>query len=107
MDYTVCMYNQINNMDRGLFLYEMCKGSRYLLTNENISGYHNLVCPEYVLDTNIHKYGFNITKWNPRAKVRHHMGYSHIHSYMVWILLNLRSGSITPQYHVMYDYMLT
>ncbi len=59
-------------------------------------------CPAYVLDPLLQD-GKKIPKWYPRARRGLFLGRSSKHSSTIGLILNLRTGYITPQYHVVYD----
>ena len=42
-------------------------------------------------------------KWDPRIRRGVNMGFSKMHSTQVGLVLNLLTGSISPQYHVVFD----
>ena len=47
--------------------------------------------------------GKKLPKWTPRARRGQFLGYSPQHSTLVGRILNLSTGSVTPQFHVVYD----
>ena len=59
-------------------------------------------CPLYVLNKSIQD-GKKIPKWRPRSSRYVHMGNSISHSSSVPLGLNLSTGSITAQLHVVFD----
>jgi hypothetical protein len=59
-------------------------------------------CPVYVLDPKIQD-GKKLPKWKARSRVGMYIGSSHEHSSTVGRVLNLRTGAVSPQYHVVYD----
>jgi hypothetical protein len=64
-------------------------------------------CPAYILNPSLQN-SFKIPKWEPRSQRGQYMGISPIHSNKtVGIIRNLRTGSISPQYHVVYDPFFT
>ena len=48
-----------------------------------------------------------IPKCDPRSQRGVNMGFSKMHSTQVWLVLNLLTGSISKQYHVVFDEMLS
>ena len=48
-----------------------------------------------------------IPKWAPRSQRGVNMGFSKIHSTQVGLVINLLTGSISPQYHVVFDDMFS
>ena len=47
----------------------------------------------------------NIPKWAPRSQRGVNMGFINMHSTQVGLVLNLLTGSFSPQYHVPFDDM--
>lgn len=58
--------------------------------------------PAYVLDKSIQD-GKKIPRWKPRSDRRIYVGVSPNHASTVGLCLNLTTGAISPQYHVVYD----
>ncbi len=56
----------------------------------------------YVLEKSLQD-GKKIPKWRPRSKRSVYLGISHKHASTVPIVLNTSTGSITPQFHVVFD----
>ncbi len=44
-----------------------------------------------------------IPKWNPRARLGLFLGFSDLHSSLVPLVLNINTGHISPQFHVIFD----
>ena len=44
-----------------------------------------------------------LPRWQPRSRRGVFVGFSTLHSSEVSLVLNLQTGSITPQYHVVFD----
>jgi hypothetical protein len=63
-------------------------------------------CPVYVLDATLQD-GKKIPKWHPRSRRGYFLGFSSAHSSTVGKVLNINIGHISPQYHVVYDELLT
>ena len=64
-------------------------------------------CPTYVLEPKLQKPGVKIPKWAPRSRRGVNMGFIKMHSTQVGLVLNLLTGSISPQYHVVFDDMFS
>ena len=56
----------------------------------------------YVLDAVLQD-GKKTPKWNPQACLGMFVGFSPVHSSLVPLVLNVRTGKISPQYHVVFD----
>jgi hypothetical protein len=59
-------------------------------------------CPVYVLDPKLQD-GDKIPKWNPRSRRALYLGLSPHHAVTVPLVLNLQTGHISPQFHVIFD----
>jgi hypothetical protein len=59
-------------------------------------------CPVYVLDPKLQD-GKKLPKWLPRTRRRQYLGVSPQHSSTIGHILNLRTGFVSPQHHVIYD----
>ena len=59
-------------------------------------------CPVYVLDPTLQQ-GRKLPKWQPRSRRGVFVGYSRVHSSDVPLILNPKTGHISPQYHVVFD----
>lgn len=65
---------------------------------------HHFGCPAFVLDSSLQ--GGNKTtrhKWGDRSRVGINLGTSPNHPNSVALILNLRTGLVSPQFHVKYD----
>ena len=74
---------------------------RYKLRNLHVWG-----CPVYVLNPSLQA-GKKIPRWEPRSKRGIFCGLSTLHSSEVPQVLNLTTGSITTQFHVVFDDLFT
>jgi hypothetical protein len=63
---------------------------------------HTWGCPVYVLTPKL-KDGQKIPKWEPRSCRGQYVGNSPLHASTVGLVRNLQTGSITPQFHLVYD----
>jgi hypothetical protein len=59
-------------------------------------------CPVYVLDPQLQA-GKKFPRWQPQSRRGVFVGFSSMHSSEVPLVLNLQTGSITPQFHVVFD----
>ncbi|MGH3053715.1 MAG: hypothetical protein ACRDL7_01895, partial [Gaiellaceae bacterium] len=69
---------------------------------QEINNAHVWGCPAYVLDPTLQD-GKKLPKWQPRSRRGMFIGVSPSHSTTVGEILNLTTGSVTPQYHVVFD----
>jgi hypothetical protein len=63
-------------------------------------------CPLYVLDPKIQQ-GQKLPRWEPSSKRGMFLGLSQQHASEVPLVLNLGTGSITTQFHVVFDDLFT
>ena len=56
----------------------------------------------YVLDPKLQE-GKKLPRWQPRSRKGVFVGFSNQHSSDVPLILNLQTGSISPQFHVVFD----
>ncbi len=80
---------------------EILSGSPSLFTSD-LSQYHPFGCLAYVLDARLQG-GSKIPRWEPRSRVGVYLGHSPHHANNVALILNLTTGHVSPQYHVVYD----
>jgi hypothetical protein len=59
-------------------------------------------CPVYVLDARLQD-GHRIPKWSPNVRLGIFLGFSSLHSSQVPLVMNVATGKISPQYHVIFD----
>ena len=74
--------------------------------SETLSNCHVWCCPTYVLKAKLQNPGVNIPKWDIRSQREVNMGLSNTHSVQVGLVLNLLTGKMSPQHHVVFDDML-
>ena len=59
-------------------------------------------CPVYVLEPTLQD-GKKLPKWRPRSRRAQFVGWSTLHASNVPLVRNLRTGAISPQFHVAFD----
>lgn len=102
MDQAVWLYNRIPRQDSGCSPHELWSRTT-THKQEVLSDCHVWGCPVYVLEPSLQKAGVKIPKWNPRSRRGVNLGFSKIHSSLIGLVLNLLTGSISAQWHVVYD----
>ena len=63
---------------------------------------HSFACPVCALDTRLQS-NKSIPKWQPRSRLGLNLGPSPRHARNVNLILNLQTGTVSPQFHVQYD----
>ena len=59
-------------------------------------------CPVYVLDPTVQD-GKKLPRWKPKSRRGQFLGFSKRHANTVGLIRNLTTGSISTQFHVVYD----
>ena len=101
MNHAVHLWNSMPRERNGLAPYE-------IFTGVKLPSYSVLLqarvweCPTYVLDPRLQD-GHKLPKWTKRAQLGVYVGSSSSHSETVGLILNMTTGSVSPQYHVVYD----
>jgi hypothetical protein len=105
LEHAVYLWNHLPRKDSLMAPVELFTGASFD-NFEHIQRARVWGCPVYVLDPKLQD-GHKIPKWDPRSRRGMFVGVSHAHSSNVGRILNLRTGNISPQYHVVYDYLFT
>ena len=69
----------------------------------DITDFHTWGCPVFVLDAENQSGKLGTPKWDPKSHAGIYLGHSPCHARSVSLILNLATGLISPQYHVIYD----
>ena len=64
--------------------------------------HHTWGCPVFVLEAQNHS-GLGTPKREPQSRVGVYLGHSPCHAGSVALVLNLRTGHVSPQFHVIFD----
>jgi hypothetical protein len=64
--------------------------------------FHPFGCPTYVLNSQLQA-GQSIPKWHKRARLGVYLGRSPRHAQSVALVMNLRTGLVSPAFHVAFD----
>lgn len=100
INYAVWVFNHLPRADTGLCPDEMWSQCR--TTRDDLRRAHVWGCPVYVLELALQD-GKKIHKWQPHARLGIFVGFSHVHSSLVLLVLNVVTGKTSPQYHVVFD----
>ena len=69
-----------------------------------LKNYHTFDCPVYILDARLQNSGkAGAPKWDQRSCLGIYLGHSPTHAGNVALVLNPRTGLISPQFHVVID----
>ena len=99
VDYATYIYNHLPNAS-DVAPADIFFGSQ--LPRHHLRNIYVWGCPVYVLDPTLQQ-GQKIPRWQPRSRRGLFVGYSPVHSSNVPLVLNLQTGSISPQFHVVFD----
>ena len=69
---------------------------------DHLKNLHVWGAPAYVLHPKLQD-GGKIPKWDPRSRQGLHLGWSPLHASTVPLILNLETGHVSPQFHVLFD----
>ena len=97
--YATHMYNMIPNQ------HDLCPADLFSGTQiprHKLKDNHTWGCPVYVLDPKLQQ-GQKLPRWQPRSCQGVFVGFSPHHSSDIPLVLNLETGSISPQFHVVFD----
>jgi hypothetical protein len=67
------------------------------------SDFHTWGCPVFILDAPNQSGSIGTKKWDPKAHTGIYLGHSPLHAGSVAMVLNLRTGLVSPQFHVVFD----
>ena len=77
--------------------------SRTISAHKALTHAHTWGCPVYVLEPRLTSAGGKIPKWKPRSRRAQFVGVSPSHAENVAMVRNLRTGYLSPQFHVVFD----
>lgn len=94
------VWNHVPDADTGLSPIDIFTKTRW--PQRKLMDLHVWGCPVYVLDKALQD-GKKIPRWKPRSERTVYMGTSRQHASTVPLVLNPSTGSLTPQFHVVFD----
>jgi hypothetical protein len=68
----------------------------------NLRRVHTFGCPVFALQNKLAS-GSQLPRWSPRAHLGLNLGPSLMHARNVYLVLNLVTGCVSPQYHCCFD----
>ena len=74
-----------------------------LSDHEMLRNTHTWGSPVYVLEPRLTSAGGKIPKWQPRSRRGQYVGASPLHAENVALVRNLKTGYLSPQFHVVFD----
>jgi len=98
--HAVFLHNHMPNMETGISPVDIFTKSRW--QQHKYHDLHVWGCPVYVLERRISN-GDSMPRWKPRTTRQMNVGFSEKHASTVPLVLNIKSGYITAQFHVVFD----
>ena len=100
VDYVTFLWNHTPRADTGKSPIEIFSSS---LQDHSILGKTRVWgSPVYVLDPKLQD-GHKIPKWQPRSRRGQYVGISKEHASNIGLIRNIKTGYISPQFHLIYD----
>jgi len=94
------LHNRLPNRVSGLTPLELLTNTKS--DHRDLRRCHVWGCPAYVLDPKLQN-DQKIPKWNRRSRLGQFLGFSSQHSSLVANIRHLKTGHVSPQYHVVFD----
>ena len=80
------------------------KFSEAVRISTRLKHFHTFGCPAYILDARLQDAGGpGPPKWEPRSCLEIYVGHSPHHANSVALVLNPKTGLISPQFYVVFD----
>jgi hypothetical protein len=105
MEHAIYIWNNLPRHDHRNAPLELFTHTQFP-SYDHLRRLHVWGCPAYVLDPKLQD-GKKLPKWQPRSRRGQFLGVSPHHSSTIGRILNLNTGYISPQYHVVYDDQFT
>ena len=100
IEYAVYVYKMLPNIKTNTAPLELITESR--LQPGEVKNCRVWGCPAYALDPKVQD-GNKLPRWVPKARRGQFVGRSNSHASNIGLIRNLKSGSISSQFHVTYD----
>ena len=100
MDHSVYLWNNTPHFSTGLSPLEKFAGTS--MDHSHLRHLHVWGCPTFVLDPRLQD-GKRVPKWTRRARQGQNLGYSSAHGSSIALIRNLETGSVSPQFHCVFD----
>jgi hypothetical protein len=93
------MHNILPTLEDGSSRLELFSSIR---VGSKMAHNHTFACPVFALQNELAA-GNSIPKWSPRARLGLNLGPSPMHKRNLYLVLNLSTGLVLPQYHCHFD----
>lgn len=104
LDHACWLHNHTPNLHHGWAPIEIFCGTS--IACQHLQRVRVWGCPGYVLSPTLQD-GKKIPKWAPKARRGQFLGFSRQHSSTIGLMRNLETGSISPQFHIVFDELYT
>ncbi|KAL7571816.1 hypothetical protein ACA910_002901 [Epithemia clementina (nom. ined.)] len=98
--HAVWLFNHFPSLSTGISPQDIFTSTHF--PQRKFHDLHVWGCPTYVLHKKISD-GMKLPRWQPRSDRCMFVGLSPTHATNVPLVLNLQTGAITPQFHVIFD----
>ena len=71
--------------------------------NVQVKHYHTFGCPVYILDSRLQTNPKGVPNWEPCSRLGIYVGHSPAHAGSIGLVLNPKTGLVSPQYHLVCD----
>ena len=71
--------------------------------NVQLKHYHTFGCLVYILDSRLQANPKGVPEWEPQYRLGIYVGHFPAHAGSVVLVLNPKTGLVSPQYHMVYD----
>jgi hypothetical protein len=95
----VLLHNSLPVLEDGTSRLEMFSS---IWVGSNMKHAHTFACPVFALQNTL-ALGNQLPQWSPQAWLGLNLGPSPIHARNVYLVLNLITGCVSPQYHCCFD----
>jgi hypothetical protein len=96
---TALLHNNLSVLKDGTSWLKLFSSIR---VGANMKHMHTIACPVFALQNALAS-GNQLPQWSPRAHLGLNLGPSPIHARNVYLVLNLTTGCVSPQYHCRFD----
>jgi hypothetical protein len=101
VDHAIYIWNHLPSSSHKLSPIELFTKTKFH-NHHHLQNLHVFGCPVYVLDAKLQD-AKKLPKWERRSRRGVYLGFSRQHSNNVHLVLNLETGNISPQYHLVFD----
>ena len=101
VNHAIYIWNQITDSKTHFSLIDLFTSLLHF-GNNDLQQLHVFSCPIYLLDAKLQD-SKKVSKWTRCSRCGIYLGGSKIHSSTVHLILNLETGKVSPQYHIIFD----